>query len=157
LFGAATADDVDEEMLFEEPLVVVAGVESPWARRRKITLADLVNEPWTWPAGTMINSLIVEAFRAGGLEAPRAAVHADAINMRISLAATGRFLAIVPAGSLRFRAKDAAIKVLPVEMPGTQGRIGIITLKNRTLSPLAELFIGCAREVAKPLAKGTPA
>jgi len=28
----------------------------------------------------------------------------------------------------------------------------IITVKNRTLSPLAELFIACAREVARPLA-----
>src|SRR5262245_51349373 len=40
LFGAATADDVNEEILFEEPLVVVAGAENPWARRRKIKLAD---------------------------------------------------------------------------------------------------------------------
>jgi hypothetical protein len=30
---------------------------------------------------------------------------------------------------------------------------GIATLKNRTLSPVAQLFIDCAREVAKPLAK----
>jgi hypothetical protein len=29
--------------------------------------------------------------------------------------------------------------------------VGIMTLKNRTLSPLAERFIDCAREVAKPL------
>jgi hypothetical protein len=28
-----------------------------------------------------------------------------------------------------------------------------MTLKNRTLSPLAERFIDCARELAKPLAK----
>jgi hypothetical protein len=28
-----------------------------------------------------------------------------------------------------------------------------MTLKGRTLSPVAQLFIDCAREVAKPLAK----
>jgi DNA-binding transcriptional LysR family regulator len=44
--------------------------------------------------------------------------------------------------------------VLPVELPTTQRQIGIITLKNRTLSPLAQVFIECAREIAKPLAKG---
>jgi hypothetical protein len=33
--------------------------------------------------------------------------------------------------------------------------MGIMTLKNRTLSPLARLFIDCAREVAKPLARTT--
>ena len=31
--------------------------------------------------------------------------------------------------------------------------VGIMTLKNRTISPVAQLFIDCAREVAKPLAK----
>jgi hypothetical protein len=31
--------------------------------------------------------------------------------------------------------------------------MGIVTLKNRTLSPLAVRFIACAREVAKSLPK----
>jgi hypothetical protein len=31
-------------------------------------------------------------------------------------------------------------------------QMGIITLRNRTLSPLARLFINCARETAKALA-----
>jgi hypothetical protein len=30
---------------------------------------------------------------------------------------------------------------------------GSVTLKNRTLSPVTQLFIDWAREVAKPLAK----
>ena len=31
-------------------------LENPWARRRKIKLAELVNEPWTWPeVGTVID------------------------------------------------------------------------------------------------------
>jgi DNA-binding transcriptional LysR family regulator len=153
--GAATAEDVKEEMLFEEPLAVVAGAENPWSRRRKIKLAELVNEPWTWPPpGTMFDSLVVEAFHASGLEPPRATVYADAVNMRTGLAATGRFLAVVPASMMKFSAKYTLIKILPVELPTTQRQIGIITLKNRTLSPLAQLFIDCAREIAKPRAKG---
>ena len=74
-------------------------------------------------------------------------------SMRIRLAATGRFLAVVPASILKFPAKHPSIKVLPVELPTTRRQIGIITLKNRTLSPLAQLFIECAREIAKPMAK----
>jgi DNA-binding transcriptional LysR family regulator len=34
------------EPLFDEPTLVVAGSESRWAKRRKLTLADLVGEPW---------------------------------------------------------------------------------------------------------------
>ena len=37
-------DDLDVEVLFEDELVVVAGTESRWARRRKIDLAELVDE-----------------------------------------------------------------------------------------------------------------
>jgi hypothetical protein len=36
----------------------------------------------------------------------------------------------------------------------TQRAIGIITLRNRTLSALAQRFIECARDIAEPLAKG---
>src|SRR4051812_6815783 len=153
--GAVDEEDMDREILFEEPLVVVAGVDNPWARRRKINLAELVNEPWTWPAaGTAFDARVVEAFRASGLKPPRAKVYAEAINMRTTLAANGRFLAVVPAYIMRFSAKHVSLKVLPVELPTTHRQIGIITLKNRMLSPLAQLFIDCARDIAKTLAKG---
>jgi DNA-binding transcriptional LysR family regulator len=150
-----SADDIEIETLYEEPLVVVAAVKNPWARRRKIGLAELVNEPWTWPtAGTIIDSLVIEAFRASGIEPPHATIYADAYSLRIRLAATGRFLAIVPASIMRFPNAPASINVLPVPLPTTRRKIGIITLTNRTLSPLAQLFIQSAREVAKPLSKG---
>jgi hypothetical protein len=55
---------------------------------------------------------------------------------------------------MKFPGKPGAIKVLPVDLSTTRRQIGIITLKNRTLSPLAQLFIQCARDIAKPLAKG---
>jgi hypothetical protein len=46
---------------------------------------------------------------------------------------------------------------LPVKLPDVQRRVAILTLKNRTLSPLAELFIKTAREVAKRLARARDA
>jgi hypothetical protein len=45
------------------------------------------------------------------------------------------------------------IKVLPVELPMVRVPNGIVTLKNRTLSPAAQLIIDTAREVAKSLTK----
>ncbi len=148
-------DDLHQETLFEDPLVVVAGADNPWTRRRKIKLAELLKEPWTWSApGTIFDALVVDAFHAAGLEAPKATVYAEAINMRTRLAATGPFLAVVPASMLRFYTKQVSVKQLAVELPMTQRSIGIVTLKNRTLSPLAQLFIKTAREVAKPLQQG---
>ena len=41
-----SSDDLTVEILFDDELVVGAGLQSRWARRRKIDLADLVDEPW---------------------------------------------------------------------------------------------------------------
>jgi DNA-binding transcriptional LysR family regulator len=70
----------------------------------------------------------------------------------MSLLATGRFLSIFPASALRFPTKRQEIKILPIELPLAHMPVGIVTLKNRTLSAVARLFIEHAREVAKPLA-----
>lgn len=147
-------DDIDAEVLFEEPLVVAASAKSPWVRRRKVSLADLRDEPWSWsPPGTVVDRLMVEAFRANGLNPPRAAVYTDAINVRIRLAATRGFLIVVPASMLSLPARHELLRRVAVELPTTRRQMGIITLRNRTLSPLAQLFIACARETARPLAK----
>jgi DNA-binding transcriptional LysR family regulator len=151
--GSFSEQDMDTEVLYEEPLTVVASLGNPWSRRRKIDLRDLVNEPWTWPAaGTIIDSLVVEAFRASGVDPPRATIYADAYSLRLRLAETGRFLAIVPASIMKFPGKPASIKVLHVALPTTRRQIGIVTLKNRTLSPLAQLFIEQARSTARSMA-----
>src|SRR4051794_20050034 len=142
--GPTAPENIDEEVLFDDPLVVVAGAQSPWVRRRKIKLADLVNEPWTWTLpGSLTDSLVAEAFRAKDLPPPRATIYAETTSMKIKLAATGRFLAVVPASVLRFHDSRTSIKKLPVELSATRTQIGIITLNNRTLSPLAQRFIEC--------------
>jgi DNA-binding transcriptional LysR family regulator len=149
----ARKDDLETEMLFNEPLVVVVSEKNSWARRNKIELAELINEPWTWPSpGTMFDFLVVKAFRARGLEPPRATVYADTISMRTRLAENGRFLAVIPASTLKFRATPATLRKLPVELPMMDRQMGLVTLKDRTLSPLAQLFIEKAREIAKLLA-----
>ena len=95
----------------------------------------------------------MEAFRANGLDYPRTTVFAVPPDVRMSLLATGRFLTIFSNSALRFPTRRRELKVLPVKLPLARVPLGIITLKNRTLSPAARLFIEHAREVAKPLAK----
>ena len=155
LSGSVPPENIEQEFLFNDPLIVVASVDNPWARRRKIELAELMNEPWTWTLpGSWTESLIVETFRANGLKPPRPMIYAGAINMRLKLVASGRLLTVVPASTLSFNDNRASIKQLPVKFSTTHQQTGIIMLKNRTLSPLAQRFIECAREVAKMLTKG---
>lgn len=143
------------DALYKERLVVVASAQSSWTRRRKLELVELANETWTLPPlDTLEGTGIAEAFRAQGLDVPRATVFTSTVPVRNGLLATGRFLSIVPESAATFAADNAPFKVLPVDLPTTRRTVGIITLKNRTLSPLAQLFVDCAREVANTPAKG---
>jgi DNA-binding transcriptional LysR family regulator len=91
------------EEAFNEPYEVAAGAQSPWVRRRRIKLAELVNESWTLPPPkNVIATVAMEVFRASGLDYPRTIVVADNAQARIGLVATGRFLTILQASALRF-------------------------------------------------------
>ena len=102
---------------------------------------------------TEVGSIVAELFQASGLEVPRAAVVGNALEMYWALLATGRFLAVLPQSVLRFSIQRPTIKILPVKLAAQPRPVGIVTLRNRTLSPPAQLFIDCVREVARPLAK----
>jgi DNA-binding transcriptional LysR family regulator len=147
------AADTDVQVLLHESGVVVAGMESPWARRRKIRLAELISERWCLPPRESFpGGWIANAFHASGLEVPRASVTVYSILMQTALLSSGRFLSFLPATMLHFSARRLSMKVLPVEMPAQMWPIGIITLKDRTPNPARRLLVECAKEVAKPLA-----
>jgi hypothetical protein len=54
---------------------------------------------------------------------------------------------------VRFAAKDLPVKVLPVDLEIKLSPVLMIALKNRTRSPVTDLFMQHAREVAKPSAQ----
>ncbi len=154
-FGPIAAGQLDFQFLFDDASVVAAGAQSPWARRRSIAFAELLKEPWVLPPpGSEIASIAMEAFRAAGDDRPRTTVVTDSPHARMSLLATGRFVTILPASALTFPATRSEIKVLPVRLPIAQVPTGIVTLRSRALSPAAQLFIDCARQVARTLASG---
>ena len=153
-FSPPADERLSFEFLFDDSFVVVAGAQSPWARRRRIVLTELLNESWALPPPeTAFGSAAMEAFRSCGLDCPRTTVVAIPPEVRISLLMTGHFLTIFPVSALRFPTRRPELRVLPVEVPIACVPNGIVTLKNRTLSPVAHLFVDSARKVAKPLAK----
>jgi DNA-binding transcriptional LysR family regulator len=146
-------DHMQAEVLYTDPRFVVAATKNPWSRRRKVRLADLTNEPWTLPpADSSAGVANAKAFLAAGLDLPAATVVIGSAVARIALVAEGRFLTIAAESIYRFGGRDLAVKALPIKLPHSPIPISIVTLKNRTLTPVAQLFIDCAREVAKPLA-----
>lgn len=145
----SVADDLNVERLFDDPVVVVAGKHSPWARRRKVDLADLVDEPWIM-AGThtWIYARVAEAFRERGLGMPKTRLVTLSWPLIDHFVFNGRHIMAYP----RSVAVRHSLKVLPVNLPVRPWPLSILTLKNRTLSPVAERFMECAREVTRSMA-----
>jgi DNA-binding transcriptional LysR family regulator len=146
------SDDLEVKTLFEDELVIAAGPKSRWFNRRRGDLADLVNERWILTAPGIWNHMLVsEAFRARGLDVPAIRMRTLSVHLRTNLIATGDFITTLPRSVLHLYAARLGLKALPVDFPARPWPVSIITLKNRTLSPLAEKFIECAYEIAKAI------
>lgn len=147
-------EDMETEVLFKDRHLVVAGSRNKWVGRRKIKIAELLDEPWIFPSpGSLPASLVSAAFLDSGVKVPRATVSSLSLHAHFFLLAAGRYLALLPESTVRHIAEHLPITVLPVDLKTKPRPVVIVTTKGRTLSPAAQRFIECAREIAKPLSK----
>ena len=146
-------DDLNIEFLFDDELVIAAGVQNKWAaRRRNIDLAELVDDPWIMQAPHTWNYRnLAEACRTRGIAMPRAALMTLSMSVITHFLSGGQFITSMPRSVAYFK----SLKVLPVDLPKRPWPVNVVTLKNRTLSPVAERFIQCAHEFARSIRQGT--
>lgn len=147
--GAFADDDLAIEILFDDPHFIVAGAKSPWAGRRTVTLADLVDEPWIIPSSLIVTAILKEAFEAQSLKVPAERVVTSFILMRSHLLTTGRFLTVLPDSLLRYNAKQWSLRALPIKLRTKPQPIALVSLKNRTISPAVQLFVEYLRATVK--------
>lgn len=148
------SDDLNIETLFDDRLVLAAGSHSRWARRRKIELAELIEEPWILMASNTWNyQRVAEAFEAQGLVVPKIRLLTFSLHLRTHLLAEGPFITALPGSALRSTAEHFLLKLLPVDLPIRPWPVSVVTLKNRTLSPVVERFIECTRQVTKAFSR----
>jgi DNA-binding transcriptional LysR family regulator len=145
-------DDLEAMALFHERMTVVVGPKHRLAGRRKISLAELAEEPWLLSRNElMAGSPVTTAFARAGLELPTSRVITGSLNLRYALLGMGEFVTVVPHSLLRFGPRRVTLKLLPLELPAWPAPTCILTLKGRNLSPVAQLFIDVAREMTQDL------
>jgi DNA-binding transcriptional LysR family regulator len=138
-------EDLNVEILFVDHLVIAAGQRNRLARRRKIDLADLLDEPWILQAPYTWNYLgLKEAFQARSLLMPKASLVTLSTPLIFEFLTNGPYITAYP----RSVALHGALKILPVELPVRPWPLAIVVLRNRTLSPVVERFMEIVRDVA---------
>jgi DNA-binding transcriptional LysR family regulator len=150
--GLGRAGDIDVESLFDDRQVIAAGPDNKWTRRRSIAFAELAKERWILPPpDTIIGSQIAAAFRAAGLEPPRSQIESFSIPLCLRLVATGRFITMLPM-SMVMLGRSPPLKLLRLDTPPVPRPTAIITLRDRTRSAVANIFIDRARKMAERFA-----
>ena len=103
----------------------------------------------------MPGSLILEIFHDHEMQAPRPSIVTLSGHLTATLIGTGQFVGLLPRSVAQFSASRAGLRILTMDLPAPRVSTAIITVKNRTLSPLADLFINCARETKTAIAAPT--
>jgi len=100
------------------------------------------------PLDALGDSFVASAFRKRGLEPPSLIITTFSIHLRNNLVGNGEFITALPRSVLQIYRSAHVLRELPIDL-SVQPPVAIVTLRNRTLTPGVQLFIQCAREIAK--------
>jgi DNA-binding transcriptional LysR family regulator len=146
------ADDLAAEVLLDAPLAVLADRRHPLVKRKKLSLADTMEEAWTLsPPDSFLGQIVIEVFRRRKLGLPPTVVTTLSIHMRLNLLASGRFLTMLPERMVRDRANSSWLSALDIDLPDSSGPVAWISMKKRSTSGALKLFRGMCRDVSQPM------
>jgi DNA-binding transcriptional LysR family regulator len=145
-------DEVEAEVLFRDSVAIMTAASNPLTRRRNLSLSDLLQEPWLlFPYESFFGSMIAEIFRKNGVDPPRLTVSTLSVHAQNEFLATGRFLTVLPSFVLKIPGRHPPLKAVPVALPNPTAPIGLITPRNRTITPVVQMFIESVRKRVKVL------
>ena len=108
------------------------------------------------PTNSWSYARLAEVFRGLALNMPKVSLMTYSLPLIIQFLANGPTISIFPYSVMRLHAARGSLKILPVDLPVRPWPVAILTLKDRTLSPVAERFIECARDAVKLLLGADP-
>ena len=131
--------EFDIRVIGRDRLVAVARADHPLSRRRNIDVATLLEYPWILrDRGAPTRELLNAMFRGLGLASPRAAVQAGDLGLLRGLLQNSDAISAVSPQYLAHEIASGLIKVLDVELPGTERDIGFILRRSAQPSVLCE-------------------
>ena len=144
--------DIAAEPLYNERMLVVAGKDTTWSRRRRMSWSELLDAPWILsPVEVTRESPFTEALSNLGASLPSNLIVSASLNLRVGLLPTGRFVTLMPYSVLRFGSLRKMVSPLPFDLPAWRLPVAIFSLRHRTLSPAALMFAEEMRALARQL------
>jgi len=138
--------DLEIEQLEGEPMIVVARPGHPLFGLAEITLADLVAQTWILhPLGSPMRRRVEQALQHASLAQPPDIVETSSILATTSLLGASDMISVMPLDVGRHYADHGLVAVLPVQLPISMAKLGIITRRKKKSSPCTEVFLRALR------------
>jgi DNA-binding transcriptional LysR family regulator len=149
---AAPYPDLVHEQLLDDPFVVYAAANHSLARRKRVTLADLVQEEWVLSNPSALSTLRwTQTFARSGLQAPKVTMSTNSHTLMLHMVASSNLLGFMPRWYVRRGGSKVRLVELPIEHPDWSRRGGISYRKDAYLSPAAQRFINLIKQRAETI------
>jgi DNA-binding transcriptional LysR family regulator len=139
------------EPLAEEPMCVVARRGHPLTRKRKLQLKDLAALSWILPTGKVVRHRFEMLFSGLGLDPPQNIVNTPALLVTTSLLQQADMVAMLPNEVAQHYRQHGMVERVPIDFPLKMDVYGIITRRNRLLSPAAQIMLKALRATASEI------
>lgn len=144
------------EVLFHEPIRIVARRDHPLSRKRRLSSKDLSQAQWILPfEGTSLRQKIETTFKDAGLSMPTEVVESVSITINLALLAASDMVAAMPAQVVESSAEFGSVRALPINPKWDFGPVGIVTRASRPLPRAGEILLDVLRRQAADLNSNT--
>jgi DNA-binding transcriptional LysR family regulator len=154
LFSRLTPLPADPDLvyrpLYEDSMCVFARRTHPLAARKRVTWDDLANERWVAPPpGALSFDHTQRTLHRAGLAMPRHVIQATSALVALGMVLHGNFLCFGTYLHHDFTALKPLLTVLKVDLPRVTTAFGVVTLKDRRLSPLGARLVELVADLAQ--------
>jgi DNA-binding transcriptional LysR family regulator len=141
--------ELNYEKLEAAQHAIVVRARHPLAAKHGLGLRDLVTQTWVVPPeGNVMRSALTLLFHEQHLPFPKQVVETSALPVIIRLLQLSDMVAPLPVQVVRPYCGAGGLKLLPIGLDLQLGPAGVVTRRDRTLSPGALAMLGALRDVA---------
>lgn len=131
----------------EESLSVIAAVDHPLARRKRVDFLAMQAYPWVLqPHGSPMRDVMEQEFRAHECEIPQGLVESSSILTTTNLAMKSTMLGVIPESVANRYARHGLLAILRYEIRSSLTAFGSIVPRDRPLSVPARHFVDLLHE-----------
>jgi DNA-binding transcriptional LysR family regulator len=149
LFARHDKTELRYEMLHDEPVCAIARPGHALLSSPPTSLADVIDAGWIVPpSGSVLRHRFDLMFQEEGLQAPSNVIETASLMFTTKMLQQSDMLSVVATDVARYYAEHGMLSILPMAFPCQMDAFGIITRRDRLLSPAGKVMLRALKTTA---------